>query len=111
MSSQMINVGGHFLSKEAGHINFIGLHPGGRAPLPPPKPGSKGAGAKGAGSAGDAGTLGGSDHEKAGKAEGASGLSPLKGWSQTFGFFKHVSFLISRNYSNIQAQNITLRFA
>lgn len=80
MSSQMINVGGHFLSKEAGHINFIGLHPGGGAPLPPPKPGSKGVGAKGAGSAGDAGTLGG----KAGKGEGASGLSPLKGWSQTF---------------------------
>lgn len=87
MSSQTINVGGHFLSKEAGHINFIGLHPGGGgAPLPPSKPGSKGAGAKGAGSAEDAGTLGGSDHEKAGKGEGASALSPLKGWSQTFGF-------------------------
>lgn len=74
MGSHMINVGGHFLSKEAG-LNFVGIHPGGGAPVPPPKPGSKGTGA---GGAGDAGGLSGSDHGKAGK--GASALSPLKGW-------------------------------
>lgn len=73
MGGQFINVGGHFVSKEAGQLHFVGLHAGGGAPVPPPKPGSKGAGAGGAGG------QGGGDHGKGGKGEGASEWSPLKG--------------------------------
>lgn len=76
MGGQMINVGGHFLSKESG-LNFVGIHPGKGAPVPPPKPGSKGTGAPGG--AGDAGGVGGGEHGNAGKGEGASDWSPLKG--------------------------------
>ncbi|XP_003963923.1 myozenin-1a [Takifugu rubripes] len=76
MGGQMINVGGHFLSKEAGHLNFVGLHPGGGPPVPPPKPGSKRTGAKGEGGAGGQGE---SDLEKTGKGEGGGGSSSLKG--------------------------------
>lgn len=92
MGGQMINVGGHFLSKEAGQLNFVGIHPGGGAPVPPPKPGSKGTGA--AGGAGDAGGLGGSDHGKAGKGEGASVWSPLKGWYPFWAFLGYICFIV-----------------
>lgn len=77
MGGQMINVGGHFLSKEAGHLNFVGLHPGGGPPVPPPKPGSKRTGAKGEGGAGGQGE---SNLEKTGKGEGGGESSSLKGW-------------------------------
>lgn len=80
MGGQMINVGGHFLSKEAGHLNFVGLHPGGGPPVPPPKPGSKSTGAKGAGAGAGAGGQGGGNVEKTGKGEGGSEGSSLKGW-------------------------------
>uniref|UniRef100_A0A3Q3W5Y0 Myozenin 1a n=1 Tax=Mola mola TaxID=94237 RepID=A0A3Q3W5Y0_MOLML len=53
MGGQMINVGGHFLSKQAGQLNFVGLNLGKGAHFPPPKPGNKGARTKGAGGAGD----------------------------------------------------------
>lgn len=76
MGGQMINVGGHFLSKEAGHLNFVGLHPGGGPPVPPPKPGSKGTGAK----EGGAGGQGGGNLEKTGKGGGGGEGSSLKGW-------------------------------
>uniref|UniRef100_A0A3Q0S0J1 Myozenin 1 n=1 Tax=Amphilophus citrinellus TaxID=61819 RepID=A0A3Q0S0J1_AMPCI len=67
MGGQMINLGGHFVSKEAGRL----------APVPPPKPGSKGAGR--AGGAGGAGSAGGAGvGEKDGKGEGGSEWSPLK---------------------------------
>lgn len=82
MGGQMINLGGHFVSKQAGHLNFVGLQSGGGAPVPPPKPGSKGAGAGGAGGAGAAGGAGGvgvGEHGKGG-GEGAGAWSPLKGW-------------------------------
>ncbi|XP_029306108.1 synaptopodin 2-like protein [Cottoperca gobio] len=76
MGSDMINVGGHFVSKQAGQLHYVGLNTKGGAPVPPPKPGSKGAGA-GAG----AGGLGGGDHGKGGQGEGEghSEWSPLKG--------------------------------
>lgn len=77
MGGQMINVGGHFLSKEAGRLNFVGLHPGGGPPVPPPKPGSKRTGAKGEGGAGGQGE---SNLEKKGKGEGGGESSSLKGW-------------------------------
>lgn len=86
MGRQMINVGGHFLSKEAG-LNFVGIHPGGGAPVPPPKPGSKGTGAGG---------LGGSDHGKAGKGEGASVWSPLKGWHHFSAYLGNFCFIVQR---------------
>lgn len=86
MGGQMINVGGHFLSKESG-LNFVGIHPGKGAPVPPPKPGSKGTGAPGG--AGDAEGLGGSEHGKAGKGEGASDWSPLKGWYNLWAFLRY----------------------
>ena len=76
MGGQMINVGGHFLSKEAGHLNFVGLHPGGGPPVPPPKPGSKTTGAKQEG----AGGQGGGNLEKTGKGDGDSEGSSSKGW-------------------------------
>lgn len=75
----MINVGGHFVSKQVGQLQYGGIHIGGGAPVPPPKPGSKGVGAGGAASAG---RLGGGDSGKDGKGEGASEWSPLKGWYQ-----------------------------
>lgn len=80
MGGQMINVGGHFLSKEAGHLNFVGLHPGGGPPVPPPKPGSKSAGAKEGAAGAGAGGLGGGNLEKTGKGEGGGEGSSLKGW-------------------------------
>uniref|UniRef100_A0A4W6G688 Myozenin 1 n=1 Tax=Lates calcarifer TaxID=8187 RepID=A0A4W6G688_LATCA len=40
MGGQMINVGGHYVSKQAGQLNFVGLNTGGGAPVPPPKPGT-----------------------------------------------------------------------
>uniref|UniRef100_A0A3P9IDS6 Myozenin 1 n=1 Tax=Oryzias latipes TaxID=8090 RepID=A0A3P9IDS6_ORYLA len=49
MGGQTINVGGHHVSKEHGHM-YLGVIPVGGAPVPPPKPGSKGVGAGGAGS-------------------------------------------------------------
>lgn len=49
MGGDIINVGGHFVSKQIGLQHFGGIHAGG-APVPPPKPGSKGAGAGGGGS-------------------------------------------------------------
>lgn len=67
----MINIGGHFVSKQAEQLHFGGIHAGGGAPVPPPKPGNKGVGA--------GVVLGGVDHEKGGKGEGASEWSPLKG--------------------------------
>lgn len=84
ISGQMINVGGHYLSKDSGQLHFVGLYPGG-APVPPPKPGSKGAGGAaggaggvgGAGGAGGAGGLGAGD--QAGKGEGGGASSSLKG--------------------------------
>ncbi|KAM3606760.1 uncharacterized protein V6R79_022775 [Siganus canaliculatus] len=79
LGSQMINVGGHFLSKENVHLRYGG----GVAPVPPPKPGSKGAGGAGgageAAGAGGAGGQGGEDHGHGGKGEGSSEWSPLKG--------------------------------
>lgn len=79
----MINVGGHFLSKEVGHLHYGGTHAGRVAPMPPPKPGSKAAGAAGAGAgaggAGDAGGLRGGDQGKGGEGDGTSDWSPLKG--------------------------------
>ncbi|XP_047460079.1 myozenin-1a [Mugil cephalus] len=78
MGSQMINVGGHHLSKQAGQVYFGGIRVGGGgAPMPPPKPGSKGAGAGGIGGAGGAGGLGGGDGS--GQDAGATEWSPLKG--------------------------------
>ncbi|XP_069395006.1 myozenin-1a [Paralichthys olivaceus] len=80
IGSDMINLGGHFVSKQTGHVHYGAMQiGGGGAPVPPPKPGSKGAGAGGAGSAGGAGGAGGGDQGKDGKGEGASGWSPLKG--------------------------------
>lgn len=76
----VINVGGHFVSKQVGLQTFGGMSGGGGAPVPPPKPGSKGARAGEAGGAGGAGGLGGGDHGKGGQGEGASDWSPLKGW-------------------------------
>lgn len=74
ISGQMINLGGHFLSKDSGQLHFVGLYPGG-APVPPPKPGSKGVG----GSAGGAGGAGGSSEgDQAGDREGGASSS-LKG--------------------------------
>ncbi|XP_068597299.1 myozenin-1a isoform X2 [Brachionichthys hirsutus] len=75
MGCQMINVGGHFLSKEAGQVNYGGLPVGSGAPVPPPKPGSKAEGAGGAGGAGDAGGVSGDAQEKGGQGEGAGGGS------------------------------------
>lgn len=81
MNGQIINLGGHFLSKDSGKLHFVGLHPGGGAPVPPPKPGSKGAGGgAGAGGAGGAGGLAGGDHGQGGKGDGGSASSSLKGW-------------------------------
>lgn len=89
MGGQIINLGGHFVSKDSGRLNFVGLQTGGGAPLPPPKPGSKGAGgtrgASGAGSAGGVGV-----GEKGGKGEGSSEWSPLKGLSNFFFFWPFV---------------------
>ena len=81
MGGETISVGGHYLSKQAGHLHFGGLHGIGGAPVPPPKPGSHGiGGAGGAGSAGGAGGLGGGEHGKAGKGDAsASESSALKG--------------------------------
>ncbi|XP_040906265.1 myozenin-1a [Toxotes jaculatrix] len=77
IGGQMINLGGHFVSKQAEHLHYGGIHGVGGAPVPPPKPGSKGAGgAGGVGGVGGAGGLGGGD---LGKGEGASEWSPLKG--------------------------------
>lgn len=84
LGGQMINVGGHFVSKQAGQLQYGGIHIGGGAPVPPPKPGSKGVGAGGAGGAGSAEGLGGGDHGKGGLVEGASEWSPLKGWYEIF---------------------------
>ncbi|XP_039995818.1 myozenin-1a [Xiphias gladius] len=97
IGSQMINVGGHFVSKQPGKLHFVGLHTGGGAPVPPLKPGSKGAGgaggaggAKGAGGARGAGGLDGGDHGKGGKGEGASEWSPLKGGGSNDASEKHI---------------------
>ena len=79
MGGQMINVGGHFLSKQAGHLNFVGLNLGKGTHVPHPKPGNNDAVTKEAGGPGVAGGLSGSDHGKAGKGEGTSAISPLKG--------------------------------
>lgn len=87
LGGQMINVGGHFVSKQAGQLQYGGIHIGGGPPVPPPKPGSKGVGAGGAGGAGVAGSaggVGGGDHGKGGLVEGDSEWSPLKGWYQLF---------------------------
>lgn len=84
----MINVGGHFVSKQAGHLHYGGVYGTGVAPVPPPKPGSKGAGAAGAGGAGGAG---GGDQGKGGKGEGGSEWTPLKGWYHFLGHFKVMS--------------------
>lgn len=77
MGGQMINVGGHFLSKEAGHLNFIGLHHGGGPPVPPPKPGSKRTGATEEGGADE---QAGGNLDKTGKGQGGGEGSSLKGW-------------------------------
>lgn len=82
MGGQMINVGGHFLSKEVGPLHYGGIHAGRVAPMPPPKPGSKAAGAAGAGAGGgaaDAGGLSGGAQGKGGEGDGTSSWSPLKG--------------------------------
>lgn len=86
LGGQMINLGGHFLSKDSGQLHFVGLHPGGGAPVPPPKPGSKGAG--GGAGAGGAGGLAGGDHGQGGKGDGGSASSSLKGWYH-FGQFNY----------------------
>ncbi|TKS85828.1 Myozenin-1 Calsarcin-2 [Collichthys lucidus] len=82
VGSHMINVGGHFLSKDVGQLRYGGMQVGGVAPVPPPKPGSKGAGgaggAEGAGGAGGVGGLGGGEQGTGGTG-GASEWSPLKG--------------------------------
>ncbi|XP_041866898.1 myozenin-1a [Melanotaenia boesemani] len=75
---QMINVGGHHVSKEYGHP-YLGVITAGGAPVPPPKPGCRGVGEGGAGSAGGAGGAGGVEGGKDGKGEGGSEWSPLKG--------------------------------
>uniref|UniRef100_A0A1A7WXL3 Myozenin 1a n=1 Tax=Iconisemion striatum TaxID=60296 RepID=A0A1A7WXL3_9TELE len=81
MGGQIINVGGHFVSKESGHPYLGAIHLGGGAPVPPPKPGSKGVGgaggAGGAGGTGGAGGLSGDDKEIRG--DGISGRSSQKG--------------------------------
>ncbi|XP_040033860.1 myozenin-1a [Gasterosteus aculeatus] len=79
MGGDMINVGGHFISKQVGLQHFGGPGAGRGPPVPPPKPGSKGAGAGGAGDAGGAGGLGGGDLGKGEQGEGASEWTPLKG--------------------------------
>lgn len=81
LGDEMINVGGHFVSKQAGQLQYGGIHIGGGAPVPPPKPGSKGVGAVGAGG------VGGGDHGKGGLVEGASELSSQKGWYEFFLLF------------------------
>lgn len=73
MGGQMINVGGHFVSKQVGP-HYIGINAGGGPPVPPPKPGSKGA--EGAGGQGEG------DHGKGEKGSGE--WSPLKGWYFNF---------------------------
>ncbi|XP_053732040.1 myozenin-1a [Synchiropus splendidus] len=79
---QMINLGGHLVSKQAGHLNYTGLRIGEGPPVPPPKPGSKSGGAGGA--AGDAG----GDQGQVGKGEEGSGWSPLKGGGRDEGASK-----------------------
>ncbi|KAM6997366.1 myozenin-1a [Tautogolabrus adspersus] len=80
IGSQIINVGGHFVSKQPGQVHMVGMHGFGGPPVPPPKPGSKGAGGVGgAGGAGGAGGLGGGDQGTGGQGEGASERSSLKG--------------------------------
>lgn len=78
VGGQMINLGGHFVSKQNVHLYFGGAQAGGvgGAPVPPPKPGSKGAGGAGGG-AGGAGGAGGLAGGVGG--EGGSEWSPLKG--------------------------------
>ena len=53
IGSDMITVGGHFVSKQTGHVHYGAMQTGGGPPVPPPKPGRKHAGAGGAGGAGD----------------------------------------------------------
>ncbi|XP_068424477.1 myozenin-1a [Clinocottus analis] len=82
IGGDMINVGGHFVSKQVGLLPYGMRAGGGGAPVPPPKPGSKGAGRAGGGAGGaggGAGGLGGGDHGQGEKGEGASDWSPLKG--------------------------------
>ncbi|XP_020508776.1 myozenin-1a isoform X1 [Labrus bergylta] len=71
IGSQIINVGGHFVSKQPGQVHIMGVHGFGGAPVPPPKPGSKGAGGEGG--------LGGGDQGKGGQGQGAYEKSSLKG--------------------------------
>uniref|UniRef100_H3CPT0 Myozenin 1 n=1 Tax=Tetraodon nigroviridis TaxID=99883 RepID=H3CPT0_TETNG len=61
MGGQMINVGGHSFSKEAGHMNFVGLHRGGGHPVPPHKAWEQ---------------KGGGNREKTGKGEGGGAAVP-----------------------------------
>lgn len=70
MGSQFINVGGHHVSKETGHLYLGATSMGGRAPVPPPKPGSKGTGAGGADGVGGAGEGGLAGDLKGSKGEG-----------------------------------------
>ncbi|XP_061600814.1 myozenin-1a [Cololabis saira] len=75
VGGQIINVGGHHVSKEHGHP-YLGVIPVGGPPVPPPKPGSKGAGAGGAGGAGGHGHGHGHGHgDKDGIGGGSSELS------------------------------------
>ncbi|XP_041645787.1 myozenin-1a [Cheilinus undulatus] len=74
IGGQMINLGGHFVSKQPGQVHIVGMYGIGGAPLPPPKPGSKDAGG-----AGGAGGLGGGDHGKGVQVEVGSEKSSLKG--------------------------------
>ncbi|KAM9365651.1 myozenin-1a [Pholidichthys leucotaenia] len=79
MGSQMINVGGHYVSKLSGQLNYTGIQGAGGAPIPPPKPGSRGAGgAGGAGAAGAGGAGGSVGGDKIGTGEGGSEKSTLK---------------------------------
>lgn len=79
MGGQTINVGGHHVSKEHGHM-YLGVIPVGGAPVPPPKPGSKGVGAGGAGSGfGTDGAGGQGRGESLGNGQGAGEWSSQKG--------------------------------
>ncbi|KAM9727978.1 myozenin-1a [Menidia menidia] len=78
MGGQIINVGGHHVSKEYGHP-YLGVIHMGRAPVPPPKPGSKGAGGAGGVGGGVGGGAGGLAGDGTGvRGDGLSDGSLLK---------------------------------
>ncbi|XP_056148080.1 myozenin-1a [Lampris incognitus] len=80
LGGQMVDAGGH----------LIGWHAGGKAPIPPPKPGSKGAGVGSAGGAGSAGGHGVGSHGHGGTGERGLEWSPLKGGGTDDPTKKHI---------------------